>query len=92
MSKETDAAKLQKAELARQILENPLYQEGFTAIRAAYIEALSNIKKGRHYEMQLKDIHDSLQNLNRIEHVMESYYKAGKVVLNKKRKLFSDRT
>jgi len=71
--------KLQRAELARQIKDNPLYNEALMQIRSAYVRALSNVKKCEGYENDLMQIHDSLQNLDRLERVIDGYFDSGKV-------------
>jgi len=76
--------KLQRAELARQIKDNPLYNEALMQIRSAYVRALSNVKKCEGYENDLMQIHDSLQNLDRLERVIDGYFDSGKVAVNER--------
>ena len=82
-----DNEKVSRAELARQIKDNPLYREAFTAVRAAMVESLGKIKKGRGYEEDLKRVHDTLQNLDRVESVIDRYFDDGKVVQHKRSRL-----
>jgi glycyl-tRNA synthetase beta subunit len=50
---------------------------------------LEAIKKDRHYEVRLKDAHDTLQNLGRLETVIDRFFDTGKVVIDQqKRKAF----
>jgi hypothetical protein len=75
---------------AKQLRDNPLMQSMFVYLKAGYVDKLTKIKKGRHYEAQLKDIHDSLQNLARIEGYFQKCIDDGKVVQDKqKKRLFS---
>lgn len=68
------------AEYARQLKENPLLASMFTYLKASYVEKLTKIKKGKHYEAQLTDVHDSLQNLMRIEGYIQKCINDGKVL------------
>lgn len=75
---------------AKALRDNPLLNQVFVALKAGYVEKLTKIKKGKHYEAQLKDVHDSLQNLMRIEGYIQKCIDDGKVVEERQRKrLFS---
>jgi len=77
--------KKQRAELARQILDNPVYNEAMMLIRAAHVESLSNIKPSDIAALQ--EATRTLQNLNRLEKTLKRVYEGGKVV--EKKRLFS---
>lgn len=83
----TNQEVINRSELARQILDNPVHQQAFTQVRAALFESLGKVKKGRGYEQELKDIHDTMQNLDRLERIIKSAYTDGKVILDKKNRL-----
>ena len=78
--------KVNRGELARQIKENPAYQEAMMMIRAALIDSLSNIKTTD--TVMLEDTHRSIKNLDRLEKTIDKFYQSGKVELAK-RKRFS---
>lgn len=83
----SDQEKKNKAIQANQLKENPLLNEIFVSLKASYLEKLTKVKKGRHYEDELKDIHDSLQNLIRIEAYIDRCITSGRVVdIEQKRK------
>lgn len=77
---------LNNAKYAKDLRDNPLMQSMFTYLKASYIEKLTKVKKGKHYEAQLKDIHDSLQNLARIEGYIAKCINDGKIVEDKQSK------
>ena len=81
--------KINRAALAKQVKENPVYQAALMEIRASIYRSLEAIKKDRHYEIRLKDAHDTLQNLGRLETVIDRFFDIGKVVIDQqKRKAF----
>lgn len=87
--KDRDQAKLVLAELARQVKENEAYQRAWMTIRGSLVQEMTVLKKGKHYEAKLKDIHDSLQNLDRLESTINRYYETGKVVAAKRKSFLS---
>lgn len=74
--------KINRAELANQILENPAYKEAMFVIRAAMIDSLSKIKTTD--TVMLEDTHRTLQNLDRIEKTLNKFYQSGKVEISKR--------
>ena len=88
----TDQDKRNKAVYAKELQANPLMNEIFLALKYKYLSKLTKITKGKHYEKRLADVHDSLQNLQRLEAYIERCVADGKVVEEKeRRKLFSKR-
>jgi hypothetical protein len=79
----TDEGKLNRAELARQVLENPVYQEALVMIKASLVESLS--KTNTRHTTKLQDMTRTLQNLDRLEKVLERFYSTGKVVQEKRK-------
>ena len=76
--------KLRRAELARQVLENPIYREALMMIRAEIVGKMSKTDPKKIDELQ--DITRTLQNLDRVEKILESTYKSGKAVITKQNK------
>lgn len=74
--------KINRAELTRQIIENPAYSEAWMLIRAALIESLSKIKTTD--TVMLEDTHRTLQNLDRLEKTLNRFYQSGKVEITKR--------
>jgi hypothetical protein len=70
--------KINRAELTRQIIENPAYSEAWMMIRAALIESLSTDT------IMLEDTHRTLQNLDRLEKTLNRFYQSGKVEITKR--------
>ena len=75
---------------AAQVRDNPFWQKMMLTLRAQNIERIGKIRKGKHYEAQLKDEHDTLQNLQRLENMISKALDDGKIVKDKQqRRLFS---
>ena len=75
---------------AKSLANSPLLNEIFVALEAGYVDKLSKVKKGRGYLDELAEIHDSLQNLKRMQGYIQDCINKGKVVEEKQRKrLFS---
>lgn len=85
MSKDGEERKIRRAEDARLVMENPAYREAWMMVRAALVDkiALTNTKD----KETMTDAVQLLQNLNRIEKIVEGFYKTGKVVIDKRSKL-----
>ena len=81
-----DQEKLNRAELARQVLENPVYKDAFMMVRATYIDKMAKVDPKDIDELQT--ITRGLQNLDRIERVISRTMEAGRVVAEKRRSLF----
>jgi hypothetical protein len=79
--------KITKGKQAQELLSNPLFNEIFTAIKAGYFEKLINIKKGDDYARDLKDVHESMQNLRMIEAYIDRCISSEKVVMNERNKI-----
>ena len=79
--------KVRFGESARQVKENQAYLAAWATIRGSLVQQLSTLKKGRHYEKELKDIHDSLQNLDRLEVTINRYYETGKLTVKKRKNI-----
>ena len=79
----TDEGKINRAELARQVLENPVYQEALVMIKASLVEGLSKINPEEITKLQ--DVTRTLQNLDRLDKVLERFYSTGKVVQEKRK-------
>ena len=85
-----EQTQLNDAKYAKAVRDNPFYQKMIVTLRAQNIERIGKIRKGKHYEAQLKDEHDTLQNLQRLANVIEHALNDGKIVEDKQRKrLFS---
>lgn len=90
MNLDKEQEQINDAADAKRLRENPFLNKMFVTLKAGYLEKLTKIKKGKHYEEQLKDVHDSLQNLMRIEGLLEKAITDGKIVEDKRNKrLFS---
>lgn len=74
--------KITKGKQAQELRSNPLLIEVFTALKAGYFDKLIKIKKGDDYERELKDVHESMQNLLRIEAYIDRCISGSKVVKN----------
>lgn len=61
---------------------NPLLAEVFTALKAGYFDQLTQVKKGDGYQEKLANIHESMQNLIRIEAYIDRCIGAAKVIVN----------
>lgn len=61
---------------------NPLLAEVFTALKAGYFDKLTKVKKGSEYQAELIDIHESMQNLMRIEAYIDRCIGDAKVIVN----------
>ena len=83
MSLEREQQDLNNAKYAKDLRDNPLMQAMFTYLKASYVDKLTKIKKGPHYEAQLTDVHDSLQNLARIEGYIQKCINDGRIVEEK---------
>lgn len=81
--------KIRFGDHARQVKENPVYVSAWQVRRGQLVQELTELKKGKHYEAQLKDIHDSLQNLDRLEAQINRYYDTGKMEVSKRNRLFN---
>ena len=81
--------KVRFGELARQVKENGAYVSAWQVRRGQLVDELAKLKKGFRYEKKLKDIHDSLQNLDKLEAQIDQYYKTGKMVVSKRKGLFN---
>jgi hypothetical protein len=84
-----DEQKVRFGEMARQVKENTAYQSAWAVRRGELVQELVVLKKGKHYEAKLKDIHDSLQNLDRLEAQINRYYETGKKEVSKRKGLFN---
>ena len=80
MNLDKEQSELNNAKHAKDLRDNPLMQSMFSYLKASYIDKLTRVKKGRHYEAELKDIHDSLQNLARIEGYIEKCISSGRII------------
>ena len=76
--------KINKGQQAQALRDNQLLVEVFTALKAGYFDKLTKVKKGERYEEELKDIHESMQNLIRIEAYIDRCIDGAKVVVNEK--------
>ena len=85
-----DAEKQNRAVLAQQVLDNPVFKESWLKVRATYIEALTNTKPSD--TERLQELAMYLKNLERLEKTFLSCVNTGKVVEHKaerKLKLFN---
>lgn len=71
---------LNMAKHAKDLRDNPLMEAMFLQLRSGYMEKFTKIKKDANYVQELKDVHDSFQNLIRIEGYMQKCIADGKVV------------
>ena len=81
--------KVRFGELARQVKENGAYISAWQVRRGQLVQELTQLKKGFRYEKKLKDIHDSLQNLDALEAMINRYYDTGKMTVNKRKGLLN---
>lgn len=65
---------------ANELKRNPLLNEVFTALKAGYFDKMTKVKKSEGYESQLKDIHESMQNLIRLEAYIDKCIAQGRVL------------
>ena len=65
---------------ARELKDNPFMEAMFLSLRSSYVEKFTKIKKDANYVQDLKDVHDSLQNLARIEGFMIKCINDGKII------------
>lgn len=86
MSADREQHDINRAADAKAIRGNQFFNEIMVALKAGYVEKLTSIKKGRHYEAELKDVHDSLQNLMRIEGYISKCISDGNIAQDKKSK------
>lgn len=75
-------AKIAKGKHAEALRSNPLLNEIFTALKAGYFEKLTKVSKGEGYLEELASIHESMQNLTRIEAYIDRCIGDAKVVVN----------
>ena len=71
---------------AKALKDNPLMEAMFLHLRSGYVDKFTQIKKGEGYEQELKDVHDSMQNLIRIEGFMQKCISDGKIVQDRQNK------
>jgi hypothetical protein len=86
MNLDREQEQINDAEDAKRLKENPFFNKMLVTLKAGYVEKLTKIKKGKHYEAELKDVHDSLQNLMRIEGFIEKTISDGRIVMDKRTK------
>ena len=87
--RDREEQKVRFGESARQVKENQAYMQAWAIIRGSLVQELTVLKKGKHYEAKLKDIHDSLQNLDRLESTINRFYETGKHITGKRKGLFN---
>lgn len=73
---------LNRAKQAQELQDNPLLREVFITLQGMYFDKLVKLKKSEGYESELKDIHESMQNLNKIEAYIDRCVKHGKVIVD----------
>ena len=78
-----DQDKINRAKYAEELKNNPLLAEAFTALKAGYFEKLTKVKKRFRYERELKQIHESMQNLIRLENYIDRCIAEARVVEEK---------
>ena len=74
--------KITKGQQAEALRSNPLLAEVFTALKAGYFDKLTKVNKGDGYLEELANIHESMQNLTRIEAYIDRCIGEAKVVVN----------
>jgi predicted transcriptional regulator len=77
--------KMNRAGLAKQVLDNPMYREAFIVIKSTLVEQMEKVKTKDVAELQ--EITRTLQNLNRLEKTLKRVYEGGKVI--EKKRFFS---
>ena len=87
--RDREEQKVRFGESARQVKENQAYLQAWAVIRGSLYQELETLKKGFRYEKKLKDIHDSLQNLNKLESTINRFYETGKHITGKRKGLFN---
>ena len=78
-------AKLQRAGMARQVLDNSAYREAMLMVRASLVDGIASVNT-RDVEA-MRDSVQQLKNLDRIEKTLNTFYEKGKVILHKRSKL-----
>lgn len=86
----TDQDKINRAIQAKELKNNPLLNEAFTALKAGYFEKLTKVKKRFRYERELKQIHESMQNLIRLEAYIDRCIAEARVVEEKEKRKHLD--
>ena len=77
-----------RATLAAQVLDNPVYQAALITIKGSLVQRMGDIKPTDVGELQ--EVARTLQNLDKLEKNIVSVMKAGKVLdFKKERKLFN---
>jgi hypothetical protein len=76
---------LQRMESARQVMDNPMYREAWTLIRSAYVEKMGKVKPTDTEALQ--QIALSMQNLDRLEKIINGFFNQGKVEIEKRKRL-----
>lgn len=81
-----EQAQVNDAVYAKALKENPFFQKLMITLKAQNFERIGKIRKGKDYEKELKDEHDTLQNLMRIENTIEKAIADGKITEEKRKR------
>lgn len=81
----SDQQDLNRAELARQVKENSVYQQAFTMLRADIFEKFSKSKTDDTEALQ--EMNRTLKNLDRLEKVLNHAMDTGKLIQEKRKRL-----
>lgn len=76
---------MHRAQKAKELKDNPVYQQGYTMIRASIVEALSKVKSSD-TETQ-RDLVMTLQNLDRLERQFDRFIETGNMIEKKRANL-----
>lgn len=80
-----DNEKIKRAELARQVLENPIYKAAFDALRVEIYQKLSSVSPTD--TEQLQELALYLQSADKLEKTISNYYTKGKITLENRVKV-----
>lgn len=71
--------KKNRAADAQQLKDNPILKEAFIALKGAHIEAFSKVRKDDNYIENLKNVHDDMAALQRLERYIDRVITEGRL-------------
>ena len=80
-----DQEKIQRAESARQVLENPVYKAAMQAMRVEVYQQLGQVSPTDGEALQSLTL--TLQSVDKFERILQNYYTKGKITLQNQEKL-----
>ena len=85
MSEYDDHLKASRAKNAAELKSNPVWQEGWTLIRATIVDKMQKVK-AKDVE-EILELKRTLDNLNRLERTFDRFIDDGKMVEQKRNRL-----